>query len=120
MNATLALQRLRQVIRRQHKALSTESAYSYWLRRYIAALHRMPEGLSSEQRVERFLTRLACNQGVSASTQNQASPFTIAPRKASAPASGASSKGTAMFERTHHCPVCNHVGRPRLIPEAAS
>ena len=35
MNTKHAILRLRQVIRRQHKALSTESCYVYWLGRYI-------------------------------------------------------------------------------------
>lgn len=72
MNLTFALQRLRSVVRRQHKALSTEANYVFWLRRYVAALRSMPETLSSEQKVERFLTDLARHRGLSASTQNQA------------------------------------------------
>ena len=36
MNTALAVERMRQVIRRQHKALSTEDCYLFWLRRYIA------------------------------------------------------------------------------------
>ena len=72
MNAIHAIKRLRDVIRRQHKALSTESCYVYWLRRYIAALPRMAEATSSEQKVEQFLTRLARHGNVTASTQNQA------------------------------------------------
>ena len=38
----------------------------------MAALLRMPEGLSSETKLEQFLTYLACHDNVSASTQNQA------------------------------------------------
>jgi hypothetical protein len=38
------LERRRQVIRRQHKALATEDSYVFWLRRYIAALHTIPAG----------------------------------------------------------------------------
>jgi hypothetical protein len=38
MNTTQAIQRLRDVIRRQHKALSTEESYVSWLRRYMAAI----------------------------------------------------------------------------------
>jgi len=72
MNTKHAILRLRQVIRRQHKALSTESCYVHWLGRYIAAVHRMPQSLSSEQKLERFLTYLACEVNVTASTQNQA------------------------------------------------
>ncbi len=72
MNMTQAINRARDVIRRQHKALSTEGTYLFWLRRYIGALHRMPPGLSSEKKLERFLTDLARYQDVSASSQNQA------------------------------------------------
>jgi len=72
MNSKLAIARMHAVIRRQHKALSTEDTYVFWLRRYIAAVQRMPAGLSSEQKLERFLTRLARDENLAASTQNQA------------------------------------------------
>jgi len=72
MNTTQAIDRLRQVIRRQHKALSTEDTYVFWLRRYIAALPGMPKELTSEKRIEKYLTDLALQRDVSASTQNQA------------------------------------------------
>src|SRR5437899_10700162 len=72
MNTTQAIDRLRQVIRRQHKALSTEDTYVFWLRRYIAALPGMPKDLTSEKRIEKYLTDLALQRDVSASTQNQA------------------------------------------------
>jgi integron integrase len=72
MNQSQAIDRLRQVLRRQHKALATEDAYVYWLRRYIMALCRIPPELSSEKKLEQFLTDLARKHDVSASTQNQA------------------------------------------------
>ena|SRR5690349_8786640 len=74
---TLAIQRLRDVIRRQHKALSTEETYVFWLRRYMTALQRMPEGLPSEKKLEQFLTELARKYDVSASSQNQAFNATL-------------------------------------------
>lgn len=58
-------------MRRQHKALATERTYVFWLRQFIRALFQMPQSLSSEQKIERFLTELALRD-VSASTQNQA------------------------------------------------
>ena len=67
-----AINRARDVIRRQHKALSTEDTYIFWLRRYIKALPAMPKDLSSEKKIERFLTDLARYDGLSASSQNQA------------------------------------------------
>jgi len=63
---------MRQVIRRQHKALATEDAYIHWLRRYTQALRPMPPELASEKKLENFLTQLAVVHDVSASTQNQA------------------------------------------------
>jgi hypothetical protein len=72
MKEAEAIDRLRQVLRRQHKALATEDAYVHWLRRYIKALPHMPSGLPSEKKLEKFLTDLALKHDVSASTQNQA------------------------------------------------
>ena len=72
MKTTEAIQRLRQVIRRQHKALSTESCYVHWLSRYIRAVRQMPKTFSSNQKLEHFLTQLASRRDIAASTQNQA------------------------------------------------
>src|SRR6266487_6049182 len=72
MNSTEALERTRAVIRSQHKSIAKEQVYLHWLRHYIAALGQMPTFLSSEQKLERFLTDLALRKNVSASTQNQA------------------------------------------------
>jgi hypothetical protein len=63
---------MRQVIRRQHKALSTEDCYIFWLRRYMTALRQMPANLTSEKKLEQFLTDLPLRCDVAASTQNQA------------------------------------------------
>jgi len=43
MNLTFAFERLRSVLRRQHKALSTESTYIYWLWHNVSALRHMPD-----------------------------------------------------------------------------
>ena len=56
MTATEAITKLREVVRRQHKALATEASYVHWLRRYMAALADMPPTLSREQKLEHFLT----------------------------------------------------------------
>lgn len=72
MDAKQAARRTIEVCRRQHKALSTEQTYVHWLGRYCRALTAMPTGLSSEKKLERFLSDLALRQNVSASTQNQA------------------------------------------------
>lgn len=72
MNATEAIDRTRQVIRRQHKALATEESYVHWLRRYMKAVRQMPPELPSEKKLETFLTDLARKYHLAASTQNQA------------------------------------------------
>jgi hypothetical protein len=65
-----------QVLRRKHLGLATERSYCAWLRRYCDCLKGLPSHLSSQQKPEHFLTRLAKN-GVAASTQNQAFNATI-------------------------------------------
>jgi integron integrase len=72
MTTSQAIDQLRLVLRRQHKSLSTEKSYTFWLRRYIPAVLLMPRNLPSEQKLERFLSDLARDRDVSASTQNQA------------------------------------------------
>ena len=72
MNSKLAIQQLRDVIRRQHKSVSTESSYVYWLKRYITAITRLPQSLTSEQKAEHFLNEMAKNRDISATTQHQA------------------------------------------------
>ena len=72
MNPSKAIDRMREVIRRQHKSLSTEDCYVFWLRRYIQALQEMPDDLPSEKKLERFLTDLAVKEDVAATTENQA------------------------------------------------
>ncbi len=56
----------------EHKALATGASYFYWLRRYMAALAGRPPPLTSEQKLEHFLSALALRHDVAASTQNQA------------------------------------------------
>ena len=72
MNLPYAIERLRDVLRRQHKSLSTEDSYFYWLGHYVTALNAMPGSLPSEQKLENFLTHLARHRGLAASSQNQA------------------------------------------------
>jgi integron integrase len=66
------LDRVRAAIRAKHYSRRTERAYAYWVRRLIRATgRRHPADLGLED-VTRFLTSLAVDQHVSASTQNQA------------------------------------------------
>jgi integrase len=72
MDLPNAIERLLNVLRRQHKAIATEASYVYWLRHYVTALKDMPNSLPSERKLENFLTNLARNRNLAASTQNQA------------------------------------------------
>ena len=66
------LDRMRAVLRTKHYSYHTEKAYVFWIRRYIL-FHgkRHPEELA-ESEVEAFLTHLAMEHKVAASTQNRA------------------------------------------------
>src|SRR5688572_28475785 len=73
MTNSFAVERLVEVCRRQHKALSTERTYALWLRDYCRFIARIDSPqMASERKVEAFLTMLARRRNVSASTQNQA------------------------------------------------
>lgn len=66
------MDRVRETLRVQHYALSTERNYCHWIRRYI--LHhgkRHPAEMGAAE-VEQFLSHLATAENVSAKTQNQA------------------------------------------------
>ena len=66
------LDRVREVLRVKHYSLRTEEAYVDWIKRFI--LHhdkRHPETMG-EAEVGGFLTHLAAERDVAASTQNQA------------------------------------------------
>jgi integron integrase len=66
------LDRVRTALRTRHMSRRTEQAYVFWIRRYIL-FHgkRHPATLGAEE-VTRFLSHLAEDRRVSASTQNQA------------------------------------------------
>lgn len=72
---TRILDQLRERIRYMHYSLSTEQVYVYWVRFFIHCLGhggamRRPRDMSANE-VEAFLTHLATDRKVSASTHNQ-------------------------------------------------
>ena len=70
--AVKLLDEVRERIRFRHFSRRTEQAYVGWIRRYVVAFgKRHPRELGGKE-VEAFLTRLAVQGEVSASTQNQA------------------------------------------------
>jgi integron integrase len=66
------LDQVRDALRSQHYSYRTEESYVYWIRRYILFHQkRHPRELGLAE-IEQFLTHLAVNEHVAASTQNQA------------------------------------------------
>ncbi len=62
----------RAALRIRHYALATERSYCSWLRKYILFHNKRHPKDMGAQEVVQFLTHLAVNRDVSASTQNQA------------------------------------------------
>jgi integron integrase len=66
------LEQVRNVIRRKHFSIRTEQAYSDWIRRFILYHGKRHPREMAEVEVTEFLTHLARDGKVAASTQNQA------------------------------------------------
>jgi integron integrase len=63
---------MRQKIRARHYSLRTEKAYIHWVRRFIRFHQRRHPRILGRREIEGFLTHLAVERRVAASTQNQA------------------------------------------------
>lgn len=66
------LQQVRDRIRRLHYSYRTEQTYVYWIRFFILFSGKRHPREMGKPEVERFLTHLATERNVAASTQNQA------------------------------------------------
>ena len=66
------LEQVRNAIRRKHFSIRTEQAYTDWIRRFILFHNKRHPKEMAEAEVTQFLTHLARNCNVAASTQNQA------------------------------------------------
>ena len=66
------LDQVRQAIRRRHYSDRTEKAYTHWIKRYIFFHNKRHPLEMAESEIARFLSSLATEGRVSASTQNQA------------------------------------------------
>ncbi|MEM9368533.1 MAG: integron integrase [Planctomycetota bacterium] len=74
-NEPSLIQELRKQLRIQHLALSTEKAYVQWVRRFASRFHVEAEqdwSFIGVDQVQQFLSELAVEGSVAASTQNQA------------------------------------------------
>lgn len=66
------LEQVRDCIRFKHYSIRTEEAYVHWCKRFILFHQKRHPSEMGAPDIERFLTHLAVNGKVSASTQNQA------------------------------------------------
>ncbi len=72
MSQIRLLDRLRNAIRVRQYSMATEKAYLSWARRYILFHRKRHPAEMGKREIESFLTHLAVNRSVAASTQNQA------------------------------------------------
>jgi len=66
------LEQVRNIIRRKHYSIRTEQAYVDWIKRFIIYHNKCHPAEMEEEEVAQFLTHLARDLNVAASTQNQA------------------------------------------------
>src|ERR1700730_19244321 len=66
------IDQVRSVIRLKHYSLRTEEAYWQWIKRFILFHGKRHPNEMGEAEVGAFLTHLAVDKNVAASTQNQA------------------------------------------------
>ncbi len=66
------LDEVRDAIRVRHYSIRTEQAYADWIRRFIIFHNKRHPSEMGEKEIGEFLTHLAVNRNVAASTQNQA------------------------------------------------
>jgi len=66
------LEQVRQAIRTRHYSVKTEAAYIGWIKRFIFFHGKRHPAEMAETEIARFLSSLARDSRVSASTQNQA------------------------------------------------
>jgi hypothetical protein len=65
------LDQVRDIIRVKHYSYRTEESYVYWIRRYILFHQKRHPREMGDAELEAFLTHLAIEEHVAASTQNQ-------------------------------------------------
>ena len=70
-NKPKLLDQVRNAIRVKHYSIRTEQAYIDWIKRFILFHGKRHPAEMGEEEVARFLTHLARDMNVAASTQNQ-------------------------------------------------
>ena len=71
-NTPLLMELVTAKIRIKHYSIRTEQAYKGWIKRFILFHKKQHPRQLKSQHIEQFLSHLATQQNVSASTQNQA------------------------------------------------
>jgi len=66
------LEQVSDVIRLKHYSYQTEKSYINWIKRYILFHNKRHSREMGGKEIEEFLTHLAVEENVAASTQNQA------------------------------------------------
>ncbi|MDA3896385.1 MAG: integron integrase [Desulfobacteraceae bacterium] len=72
LNSPKLLDQVRNLIRLKHYSIRTEGTYVSWIKRYIYFHNKRHPKDMGENEIRQFLTDLAVNRKVAASTQNQA------------------------------------------------
>ena len=72
MSGLKLIDQIRKAVRVKHYSYRTEQTYIYWIKKFILFNKKRHPNDMGEQEINRFLTYLAVNKKVSASTQNQA------------------------------------------------
>ena len=72
MSGLKLIDQIRKAIRVKHYSYRTEQTYIYWIKKFILFNNKRHPDDMGEQEINHFLTYLAVNKKVSASTQNQA------------------------------------------------
>ena len=68
----IAADEMIKVLRLKHRAMSTEKIYKYWLRQFHVYIQGKPPAQIDAQNIRNFMSFLAVERNVAASTQNQA------------------------------------------------
>lgn len=72
MNKPRLLDQVRDALRLRHYSMRTEESYVDWIRRFIVFHGKRHPAEMGEREITAFLTHLAAEKHVAASTQNQA------------------------------------------------
>ncbi len=72
MSGIKLVDQIRKAIRVKHYSYRTEQTYIYWIKKFILFNNKRHPNEMGEKDINRFLTYLAVNRKVAASTQNQA------------------------------------------------